>query len=488
MKIFGRFFGLGMMALLGAGCAAAPAGPPALEAPIGRLVDAVQPAVVTIRTFDAQNKPIGLGTGFFITADGHLISNHHVLQGAYTAAVKIQSGESYPVRQVLADNEAVDLIRLAVDIPREKVHWLEIAVSSPRNATPVVVVGSPLGLEQTVSEGIISAVREVPGMGPIFQTTAPISQGSSGSPVVNREGRVIGVVSFQTQVGQNINFAVAAENLHKLEDQPPGTSVAEWTYRQARRKPREIQALCRDGFDLTARGDYKSALSYFQEAVAARPEDAEAWFGLGSCYVGLDQEEDAIAAYHQVIRNDPQNANAFYHLGHYYLQLARFSEAVDTLQQALAIKADHIPARFEMAFALGQLGRAEEEKSALQVIIADAPEFFPAYHRLGLVYNELGQFTEALAAQEAALALKPDFAPAYFAMGLVYANLGEDLREAGAYKEALRVDPDFAPAHYNLGLYYLRTGSRDLALDEYKILKKIDSQAADRLFDKIYTP
>jgi tetratricopeptide (TPR) repeat protein len=487
MKPIQSYLTWGLLAVC-IGCAAGPSSAPETSTPFARLVDKVQPAVVTIRTFDAQTKLLGLGTGFFVNAEGHLISNHHVLQGAYTATVKTQAGESFPVREVLADNEAVDLIKLAVDIPAAKVRWLEAAAAAPRIAAPVLVVGSPLGLEQTVSEGIISAVREVPGMGHIFQTTAPISQGSSGSPVVDQQGRVVGVVSFQTKVGQNINFAVGAENLHKLEDQPPQTSVAEWTYLQARRKPREIQALCREGFDLAARGNYKSALSYFQEAVAARPEDAEAWFGLGSCYVGLDQEDDAIAAYQQVIRHDPQNANAYYHLGHYYIQLERYGEAVDSMQQALARKADHIPARFELAFALGQLGRPLEEKQALEAIIADAPDFFPAFHRLGIVLNELGQYGESLSAQKAVLALKPDFAPAYFAMGLVYANLGEDQHEADAYKEALRVDPDFTPAHYNLGLFYLRTGSRDRALDEYKILKKLDQDAADRLFDKIYAP
>ena len=479
-------FGLACLGILLTGCAQKTLSPGAPPLAIPIMVADVQQAVVTIRTFNPDMKPMGLGTGFFINNQGHLITNHHVLEGAYAATVKTLDGESYPVISVLADNETVDLIKLAVEIPAAQRRWLQISETPPAIADQVVVVGSPLGLEQTVSEGIVSAIRDVPDVGTIFQFSAPISSGSSGSPVVNQHGQVVGIVSFQSRIGQNLNFALASDNLLKLKKTETAISVSEWTYARIKHKPQEVQDLCREGFSFSIRGEFKEALNYFQEAVETSPDDTEAWFGLGNCYIGLEQPAEAIAAYQQVIRTDPANANAYYNLGHDYRQLGRYEEAVATFQDALAANPKHLPSRFEMGETLGQIGRTEEEKQVYIDIIDKAPKFFPAYFRLGLVCNRLGLYDQAIAAQEQVLALKPDFAPAHYALGLVYANMGNYRQEANAYKEALRIDPDFVEAHYNMGLYYLRSGERNAALEQYKILKKLDDERADQLFDLVY--
>ncbi|MBL0716285.1 MAG: tetratricopeptide repeat protein [Desulfosarcina sp.] len=468
------------------GCATGPSRTPGDRQIISRLVEHVRPAVVTIRTYDPAMNPVGLGTGFFINRQGHLITNYHVLEGAYAASVKTHDGATHSINYILAQNKAVDLIKVAVKIPPEIVHWLEGAGTTPEIAERVVVVGSPLGLEHTVSEGIVSAIRDVPGVGTIFQMSAPISRGSSGGPVVNDSGRVIGVVSFQARAGQNLNFAIAGDNLLKLEDQPAKTSVAEWTYQQVKNKPQVVQNLCRQGFAFTIRGEYKEALNYFREAVENSPENAEAWFGLGNCYVGLDQPGDAIAAYRQVIVQDPANANAYYNLGYYFLKLERYDDALTKFQEALDLKTDHIPARYHMGLAYGQLDRPRQAKRTYEEIITMAPDFLLAHYRMGIVCNELGLYSQAISAQRAALEIKPDFAPSHYAMGLVYGNLDDLEREAGAYREALRIDPDFIPAHYNMGLVYLKTGEREAALGQYKILKKLDEGAANRLFNHIY--
>ncbi len=480
------YCGAAMALVATVGCASGQTRPDDAHQLISRVVDDVQPAVVTIRTFDPEMNAAGLGTGFFINPQGHLITNHHVLEGAHAATIRTHDGTTHDVTHVLAANKAVDLIKVAVDIPSAKVRWLEVEAAVPDITDRVVVVGSPLGLEHTVSEGIVSAIRDLPGVGTIFQMSAPISKGSSGSPVVNAQGRVIGVVSFQAQAGQNLNFAVASENLLKLEALAAEPSVTEWTYNLVRHKPRAVQDLCRKGVAATIRGEYNQALIYFREAVEDQPEDAEAWYGLGNCYVGLDQPGEAIAAYRQVIAKDPENPNAHYTLGHYYFTLERYTEAVITFKEALALKADHIPARYNLALAYGQLGRREDEKSAYDDIIARKPNFWPAHFRLGLVCNELGLYPQAIAAHETVLRIKPGFAPSHYGIGQVYANLDDRAREIDAYKEAIRIDPDFVPAHFQMGRIYLERGERDAALAQYKIIKKLDEEAANQLFNRIY--
>lgn len=178
------------------------------EINLTNLAKRVQPSVVTIITYDMNNKELGLGSGFFIDNIGHLITNYHVLRGAYFAEAKTYDGKRYPIKLVVGESNFLDLIKVLVDIPDKDVKWIEVVEDLPSVAERILVVGSPMGLEQTVNEGIVSAVREVPSVGKILQISAPISPGSSGSPVINMKGEVIGVATFQLIEGQNLNFAI----------------------------------------------------------------------------------------------------------------------------------------------------------------------------------------------------------------------------------------------------------------------------------------
>src|SRR5262249_28620115 len=155
----------------------------------------VQPAVVTIITYSTDNLKLKQGTGFFVTNDGEIITNIHVLENAARAEAKTADGEMYPVIRVVAADPQADLVRVAVlAAPRRlNVTALTTATEKPIVGERVLVIGSPLGLEQTVSEGIISAIRNTKDDGTVLQISAPISPGSSGSPVVNLKGEVIGV-------------------------------------------------------------------------------------------------------------------------------------------------------------------------------------------------------------------------------------------------------------------------------------------------------
>jgi len=170
------------------------------------LAKKVQPAVVTVITYDYTKKILGQGSGFFIDENGHLITNYHVLKKAHTAEVKTAEGNKYAIDFIIAENKTMDLVKAHVNIPEPNVQWLEISKDVPKIAEHILVIGSPIGLEQTISEGIIAGFRDVPTAGKLLQISAPISPGSSGSPVVNIEGEVIGVATFYIAEGQNLNL------------------------------------------------------------------------------------------------------------------------------------------------------------------------------------------------------------------------------------------------------------------------------------------
>jgi S1-C subfamily serine protease len=181
---------------------------------LSSIVKQVQPSVVTITIHDEAGKATGFGSGFFVSEGGQIVTNRHVIVGAFSAEIKTAEGKVYSITKVVAENKEGDLVRLAVDFGRETVKPLRLSRNLPEAGERVLVIGSPLGLEQTVSEGIVSAVRD---SGRLIQITAPISPGSSGSPVVNMKGEVIGVATLQFTEGQNLNFAVSAQRLSEMQ-------------------------------------------------------------------------------------------------------------------------------------------------------------------------------------------------------------------------------------------------------------------------------
>jgi len=215
---------------------------------IGDLFNKVNPAVATVLTYDSGNNPFKQGSGFFISQDGDFITNYHVVKGAYSAVVKFHDDVEYKAEFVLAANEKKDLVKLAIRVPGGALKpgaWLEIDPAQPNIADKIIVIGTPMGLGRTVSDGIISAVREIPDIGTAFQMTAPISRGSSGSPVIDMNGKVVGVATFQLVSGQNLNFAIPAENILAMKDQQP-LELAAWTEKVSEDKNETLAMLQKD--------------------------------------------------------------------------------------------------------------------------------------------------------------------------------------------------------------------------------------------------
>ena len=183
------------------------------------LVRRIKPSAVAIETFDVRGEKLSRGSGFFIDTD-RVVTNRHVIEGAFRAEVHSSTGNNYPVKGVLAVDAEGDIAILLVETPPNQVRPLSLDRTSPQEGESVVVIGNPFGLEGSVTNGIVSAVRDIPTFGRIIQITAPISPGSSGSPVVNMQGQVIGVATLQITGGQSVNFAIPSERISQLQIGP----------------------------------------------------------------------------------------------------------------------------------------------------------------------------------------------------------------------------------------------------------------------------
>jgi hypothetical protein len=170
---------------------------------------------IIVRTSDGE----GTGTGFVVSADGKIATNYHVIAGASKIFVKLPDGRTIGTERVVAFDKRVDLAILQVEgvsLPPLSLDDGEAVVVGQE----VCVMGSPLGLEQSFGTGVVSAKRVLDGFEWI-QITAPISPGNSGSPVMTRSGTVIGVATFTTREGQNLNFASSVKYLRMLLSRQP---------------------------------------------------------------------------------------------------------------------------------------------------------------------------------------------------------------------------------------------------------------------------
>ena len=163
---------------------------------------------------DANGQPLSLGSGFFVR-DGEIASNLHVVEGAAKGYAKLVGEKTkYDIEAVTAVDAGRDLVVLKIAGGRSQVLPLGNS-DAVKVGESVFAVGNPQGLEGTFSQGIVSSIREVGG-DKLLQITAPISPGSSGGPVLNEKGDVIGVSVATFRGGQNLNFAIPSGYLKSL--------------------------------------------------------------------------------------------------------------------------------------------------------------------------------------------------------------------------------------------------------------------------------
>jgi Trypsin-like peptidase domain len=206
---------------------------------IRTIAKAANGAVVSVVMSDKGGHAITQGSGFFISADGMILTNYHVIATGSSAIVKLPDGAMYAVDGVLAFDKTRDIA--VIQAHGKNFRTLTLGNSNlVQIGDNVVAIGTPLSLESTVSNGIVSGIRvmEKEG-GKYLQITAPISPGSSGGPLFNMAGDVVGITTMYVQGGENLNFAIPindrfsallSANLYKVKpfpDEPPAEKPTE---------------------------------------------------------------------------------------------------------------------------------------------------------------------------------------------------------------------------------------------------------------------
>jgi tetratricopeptide (TPR) repeat protein len=454
------------------------------------LVRRIKPSAVAIETFDARGEKLSRGSGFFVDVD-RVVTNRHVIEGAYRAEVHLNSGHSFPVKTVLAVDAEGDVALLKVDAPVNLVRPLSLDRTSPQEGESVVVIGNPFGLEGSVTNGIVSAVRDIPGFGRIIQITAPISPGSSGSPVVNMQGQVIGVATLQITGGQSVNFAIPSERIAQLgrtaqSDASPQMSLGDLVAATSRNKRAKAVEYFRDGLSFLSKDDCQRALPYFQKATESDSGYGEAWAQTGFCSEKLGRHAEAIEASKKAVSIRP-SVESYFNIGlaNYYLK--QYKEAEQAYRQAIKLDPyNAADAYYALGLTYRDWGQFDDEIQAYKNAIRLKPDYTVAYDRLGQRYMQLKKYAEAVDIFKQLAAQRPGDANAQNNLGETYEAMGRHDEAIEAFRQATRLKPDFGKAYFNLGKTLLTQGNRDAAIAQYVVLQNLDQDWAEKLYGLIY--
>jgi S1-C subfamily serine protease len=425
------------------------------------IIEKISPSVIVIFVYDEADTVVAQGSGFFVNEDGKAVTNYHVIEGAIRVEVKTSDGKVYPVSSVLAQDVDGDLALMAVNVPKGAVRAAAVSQVLPRMGERIIVIGCPLGLEQTVSDGIVSAVRRIDYFGNIIQLSAPISAGSSGGPVVDMKGKVIGVAVGSIIEGQNLNFAIPGERVVQLLSRSAGQPPTSPGFpRPPLLDVASAENFYREGLALVWAGDYEKALIKFEQAVARKPDYAAAYFNIGYCHGMLGRYVRALQALEKGIQLQPDDARAWLNKGVTLGDLGRYGEALQASEKALQLQPDLAVGWCNKGVALGKLGRYVEALQAYERAIQLKPDDAEASIGKAVTLGRLGRSTEALRVCERAIQLRPEDPVAWYNKGVTLGDLGRYGEALEAFEKSIELHPDEPDAWSNKAWALEKLGRR----------------------------
>ena len=438
------------------------AGSLSLAQSVPELAQKALAATVSLEMQDSNGDTLGHGSGFFVRPN-LIVTNYHVIDGAAKGYAKlVNTAIAYPINGFTAADKTYDLALLKVSIPGVTPlpvgdsHVVQIGES-------VYVAGNPQGLEGTFSDGIISGRRDKGTKKERLQMTAPISPGSSGGPVLNRKGEVIGVSTslYNPIFGVNLAFAVPSnaltallrrpQKIKPLSSQTP--SVSAETYRA--RAYGSIQL-----------GNYEKAIRELDQALRMNPKDPWSYHNRGLAKAQLGRYAAAIADYDASVRLNPLRNEAYIDRGDALNSLKEYTSALADFNTAIRFFPNNSKARIGRGDAKFDLGRYYEANSDYESALRLKPSA-SAYKGRGNVRHHWKQYAKADADYSEALRLDPDDAISYRKRASCKLQLKRYFAALLDCDAAIRLDPNDAWAYLGRGLAWHLLNDSVMARKDY---------------------
>ena len=478
-------------------------------------------ATVYLEIKDRNGSTLGFGSGFFVE-ENLIATSYHVIEGAASGTAKKVNNEyaKYVIEGTTGIDKTNDLVLLKVvvfpnDPQLSAIHKKLIPIEplslgnsdNIKIGATVYVAGNPKGLEGTFSSGIISRRRDN-SRKERLQMTAPVSPGSSGGPVLNTKGEVIGISYMTIESGQNLNFAIPSNYLKALitqsapvqplaqRNQPisaetyflrGNTMFALEIYKEAivaydkaiQLEPDNVESYYNRGSAKYNLGQYFDAITDFDTTIQLKPDSADAYNYRGIAKSSLGQYFDAIADFDTAIRLDPNFALAYHNRGVVKIQLGQYSAAITDCDTAIRLEHDLVKAYNARGHVKIQLEQYFAAITDFDTVIELDPNNASAYHNRGIAKIQLGQYSAAITDYDMAIRLEPDYASAYFQRGISKFFLKNYFAAIADYDMAIRLEPDYGSAYYRRGTVKVALGRILEAKRDFRIALKLAEEAGD---------
>ena len=399
---------------------------------------AARKSVVVVHALDAAGEPITQGSGVIVSSK-KVVTNWHVVEDAASIRV-LANGQQFSASVVRLD-QSRDLCELTVpDLPGTPIATRTLATLEIGET--VFAVGAPLGLELTISDGIVSALRHFRG-GRAIQFTAPISQGSSGGALVDVHGQLVGITTFVLVEGQSLNFALPTDWISELPFGKGGT----------RRSHKERTALRARAFAQQSAQDWKTMASESLAWTRTHPDDVLGWFFLGTAHHRSGRHAAALRALKRGVKG-------------------KCGTGEDIQLQML------------MWFSIGRIH--EQKRDRRSAIDAYEQAFLtlplePMFGNLWSLIVETGLFRRGEQVYTGLVTRYPRCERGWVDLGSTHVNLRNATKGVDAFRTALQINPENERAWMGLYLCQQMLGNKSGMLEAYLQIKKLSPETARSL-------
>lgn len=392
-------------------------------------------SVFVVEALSESKKVVTQGSAVAIKI-GEVVTNCHVVNGSSRIRVS-QADHQYKAVIKEQDTER-DLCVLSV----QDLHASSVSMRSSetlRIGERVYAIGAPLGLELTLSEGLISSLRKT-DEGSIIQTSAAISPGSSGGGLFDQDGYLIGITTFQKAEGQNLNFAVPTEWINSISSRQ---SVALQT--KAAQKE-----LADKAYALHAAEDWQALEKLTSKWVNEFPTNILAWYFHGKAWAELGNREKAIRSYKKAVVQPINNKNDFINkwaawidLGLLYDKGKNYERAVDAYKEAILISPIDMIAG-NLRNSVNATGDFQKGVQVYKEIANSFPMSPIGWKGLGSSYINLHKFREAAHAFEKLVAIEPNNVSGWLGLTISRKMIGDSKGMNEAFTALYKLDPKAA--------------------------------------------
>ena len=399
---------------------------------------------------------IAQGSGVAVAPDRIVTNKHVVIEGERIVVIQ---GEKTRSAKVLKLSPKFDLCLLDVPGLNADVQPAIRSLESLNVGERVYAIGAPRGLELTLSDGLLSGIRR-DETGPVIQTSAPISPGSSGGGLFDGAGKLIGITTFTLRDSQELNFAIASQGIAELTQQPPSATGQAWvgvgdqfmasaTIADFSAPPldSEGQRLWSQRMEqemLPLRVKWIKATRAYREALEFQPDDSAVLVKLGTAYAYLDARDAASGAFRRAVGLRHGDSSIWVEIGRAYERMNDHDDALKSYQEAIRIHPDDASVWIAEANAYPP-DRRSEIAEALKTAENLKPTNSATWYTIGLAYQaRLSNYKEAEAALQEAVRLQPENSSYLLALGQVYAVRAERSKAKEIYQRLKAIDPSTA--------------------------------------------